>query len=154
MSGTTVEVQDSAGTTRGAQIYYASSTQINFVIPAGTAPGPALVTVSEGLFAAHGPASVTIAPIAPALFTAVQENAYLVLYGTGFDAATTANTTISIQGISLPVSYAGVQPTYAGLDQINVALPPSLLGTGAVSISASVAGQRSNIVSINLRPAL
>ncbi len=184
VSAATVEVQDSTGTTRSAEIYYTSSTQINFVIPPATVPGAALVTVSEGPFAARAPASITIAPVAPALFSVgsgiaasytvqsgvvgpvfqnqsgtivatpidvSQGGVYLVLFGTGFDAASAGTTTVSAQGVSLPVSYAGIQPSYAGLDQINVALPASLAGTGVASISVSVAGQISNVVYIDIR---
>jgi uncharacterized repeat protein (TIGR01451 family) len=48
VAGTTVAVVDSAGTSRQAQIYgvFASGGQINFLMPAGTATGLALVVVT------------------------------------------------------------------------------------------------------------
>src|SRR5262249_13334356 len=59
---------------------------------------------------------------------------YLSLYGTGFD-----NVPIGVQCFSgtvpLPVTYAGPQKQIPGLDQINVRLPASLAGAGAVSIT-------------------
>src|SRR5580704_9779107 len=47
LAGVTVQVQDSAGATRPAPLFYVSPTQINFEIPAGTALGEAKVTVTN-----------------------------------------------------------------------------------------------------------
>lgn len=64
--GTTVTVVDSQGTERQATVFAAAPAQVNFLIPAGTAPGTATVrcgasagrieirAVSPGLFAANG----------------------------------------------------------------------------------------------------
>ncbi len=94
---TAVAVRDSAGVARTAQIYYASPGQINFLIPAGTAPGAATVTVGQVPFGKTFSATVQIAPLAPAIFSvSLQLGSYLVLFGTGFDAATAANTTATI----------------------------------------------------------
>jgi uncharacterized protein (TIGR03437 family) len=51
---------------------------------------------------------------------------YLSFYATGFRGATVGNVTASINGLPLPVEYAGPQGT-PGIDQINVrlSLPPS-----------------------------
>jgi len=49
------------------------------------------------------------------------------------------------------VTYAGVQPSFAGLDQINIALPASLLGTGNAAVSVTVAGVTSNILYVTIR---
>ena len=65
----TLSVKDSAGTTRLAPLYYASSTQINFVVPDGTAIGAATVTVAKsGPIAGTG--TIQVAAVAPGLFTA------------------------------------------------------------------------------------
>jgi uncharacterized protein (TIGR03437 family) len=40
--------------------------------------------------------------------------------------------------------YAGAQPQYAGLDQIDVLLPQSLAGKGDVVIQVTVDGQAAN----------
>jgi uncharacterized protein (TIGR03437 family) len=37
--------------------------------------------------------------------------------------------------LSLPVTYAGPQKQYPGMDQINVRLPASLAGSGTVSVT-------------------
>ena len=62
-----ITVQDSSGTTRSATLLYLSSTQINFLVPADTALGPALVTINT--FLKQLSAQVQIAAIAPSLFT-------------------------------------------------------------------------------------
>jgi len=64
-----LSVKDSAGTTRAAPLYYAGPTQINYVLPDGTAPGAATVTVSKnGATVATG--TIQVADVAPGLFTA------------------------------------------------------------------------------------
>jgi uncharacterized protein (TIGR03437 family) len=54
LGGVTVTVQDSAGTSRLADLFYVSPTQINYAMPAGTATGQAAITI------ANGPATVTV----------------------------------------------------------------------------------------------
>ncbi len=66
--GATVMVQDSTGATSLAQQYYASPTQINFVIPAATAVGSATVTVTSPN-GTRSTAQIQIQPITPALST-------------------------------------------------------------------------------------
>jgi uncharacterized protein (TIGR03437 family) len=66
LAGLTVNVLDSAGATRSAPLYYVSPSQINYVIPEGTAPGTATVTVTGS--AASFLAPVRIAPVSPGVF--------------------------------------------------------------------------------------
>lgn len=47
LGSTTVSVTDSQGVTRQAQMTFASAGQVNWLVPAGTAPGPAQVTFSS-----------------------------------------------------------------------------------------------------------
>ncbi len=71
LDNTTVTVKDSASGTRAALLYgvFASSEQVNFVMPSGTAPGAA--TVSDSIGGAFGQSlQVTIANVAPGIFTA------------------------------------------------------------------------------------
>jgi uncharacterized protein (TIGR03437 family) len=77
---------------------------------------------------------------------------YLSLYGTGIrNLSSLANVTVAIQGVSVPVEYAGPQTTFAGLDQINVELPLSLRGSGPSNVVVTVDGQTSNTVSVNIQ---
>jgi len=55
------------------------------------------------------------------------DTVYLSFYGTGFRGANTANVTCAINGVQVPVEYAGPQGT-PGLDQINVRLFPEVRG--------------------------
>lgn len=48
LGGTTVQVQDSTGRFRLAPLFFVSPSQINYQIPAGTAPGAATVYVTSG----------------------------------------------------------------------------------------------------------
>jgi len=69
IAGTTVEVKDSAGTTRSAPLFFVSATQVNYLMPPMTAPGLAMVTIRSG----DGKVSMgtaQVASVAPGLFTA------------------------------------------------------------------------------------
>jgi uncharacterized protein (TIGR03437 family) len=48
------------------------------------------------------------------------------------------------------VTYAGAQPDYAGLDQVNVPLPSDLRPTGTLSVSLMVDGKSSNVITVNM----
>ncbi len=197
LAGTTVRVKDSAGTERNAPLFYASPTQINFLIPAGAAPGTATVIVSTAdQLTISG--AVAIAPVAPSLFSAnwsgqgvaaavavhvaadqsqtIQDvfdcpggpgtcsaepidfgsedaQVHLMLFGTGLRAAGGASAvSVKVGGVSVPVTFAGAQEQYVGLDQVNAGpLPRTLLGRGEVPIVMVVDGQPSNIVSVSIR---
>ena len=69
MAGISVNVKDSAGVERLAPLIYVSPDQINYVVPDGTAIGPATVTVVNGAeVSASG--TLQVGQIAPALFSA------------------------------------------------------------------------------------
>jgi uncharacterized protein (TIGR03437 family) len=77
---------------------------------------------------------------------------YLSLYGTGIrNRSSLSNVTVTIDGISVPVLYAGPQPQFPGLDQVNVALTLNLRGTGETNVVLMVDGQTSNPVTVNLK---
>jgi uncharacterized protein (TIGR03437 family) len=79
-------------------------------------------------------------------------NSALVLYGTGIhNRASLSDVTVMIGGQTLPASYAGAAPNYAGEDQVNVLLPASLAGSGTVNVSVSVAGSVSNTVTVDIQ---
>lgn len=79
------------------------------------------------------------------------DQAYLFLFGTGLAAAGTAGVTVSIGGTNAPVTYAGSQGGFAGLDQVNVQLPRSLAGSGNVTIQLTAAGIAANAVNITIQ---
>jgi uncharacterized protein (TIGR03437 family) len=77
---------------------------------------------------------------------------YLSLYGTGIrNRISLANVTVKINGIAVPVQYAGSQPQFPGLDQVNVLLALALRGSGESNVVLTVDGQTSNTVTVNIR---
>jgi uncharacterized protein (TIGR03437 family) len=67
---------------------------------------------------------------------------YLVLYTTGMDTATVPQVTVMVNGVNAPVQFVGA--VGGGLDQINVLLPASLAGRGAVEIQLTSNGVSAN----------
>ena len=57
---------------------------------------------------------------------------YLVLFGTGFDSP--PDDQVEFNSTNTTVSYAGPQPQFPGLDQVNILLPPSLAGSGSTAV--------------------
>jgi uncharacterized protein (TIGR03437 family) len=195
LGGITLAVRDAAGGERAASLIYVSPGQINFVVPAGTAPGLAAFTIASS---GAAPVSVTgtVQNVAPTLFsmsgngmgvaaaTAIRTQAanlllqspvpvfqcnasacvstpidlgvdtpvYLTLYGTGIrNRSSLSNVTVTINGVNVPVLYAGPQPDFVGLDQLNVPLTLNLRGSGEAKILVTVEGQISNTVTVNVK---
>jgi uncharacterized protein (TIGR03437 family) len=76
---------------------------------------------------------------------------YLFLFGTGFEAAGTAGVKVSIGGANVPVSFAGSQGGFVGLDQANVELPSSLADKGKVIIQLTANSLAANAVNITIQ---
>lgn len=175
LGGATVTVRDSAGVSRTAQISYASTSQVNYVVPPGTAAGVATVTVSAGGNSTTG--SLNVVATYPNLFItnaaglaaayavnstgtvssvsspisagSASSPAYLTLFGSGLGGATSATATIG--GVDAAVSYAGPQGVYPGLDQYNILIPPSLAGKGKVEVVVTAGGLPSNPVTVTIQ---
>ena len=125
----------------------------------GTGSGPAAATALRtiaGNPAASGPVDLfdcssspcRVLPVDLGLDTPV----YLTLYGTGIrNRSSLDNVLVTINGISVPVLYAGPQPDFAGLDQINVQLPLTLRGSGVASIVLKVDQHQANTVTVAIR---
>ena len=80
------------------------------------------------------------------------DQVYLILYGTGVRyRSSLAAVSVSIGGLATPALYAGPQPSFLGLDQINVLIPKSLRGRGEVDVALMVDGKATNTVKINIR---
>lgn len=74
------------------------------------------------------------------------------LYGTGIRGRSSlANVVAEIGGAPALAAYAGAQPQYAGLDQVNVYVPRSLAGAGEVPIVLTVDGVTANVVTLNIK---
>jgi len=78
---------------------------------------------------------------------------HLSLFGTGIRARSGLGTVIvKAGGVTVPVSYAGPQLQYEGLDQINIGpLPRALIGSGEIPIVMVVDAQPANIVTVSIR---
>jgi uncharacterized protein (TIGR03437 family) len=75
---------------------------------------------------------------------------FLILYGTGIRNAAAVTATAGGVPITQGIFY-GAQPQFAGLDQVNVQLPRSLIGRGVVDVSLTVDGVVSNVVRISIQ---
>jgi uncharacterized protein (TIGR03437 family) len=53
-----------------------------------------------------------------------------------------------VEGADAMMDILGAQPTFTGLDQINVTLPRTLAGTGLATVVVQVDGQTSNSVNV------
>ena len=194
LGGVSILVTDAAQHQSHAPLLYVSPQQINFIVPAGTAPGTAVITVSGGPTVQSSTANIQT--VAPTLFSAnatgsgvaaasairylagnpqsgslipvfqcgssgcisvpldlgIDTPIILSLYGTGIrNRSSPANVKVTINGIALPVQYAGPQPDFAGLDQVNVALTLQLRGAGETSVVLTADGQTSNTVTVNIK---
>jgi uncharacterized protein (TIGR03437 family) len=69
LGGVSVSVKDSVGTSRLAPLAYVSPTQINYVVPDGTAGGIATVTVTAGS-TTNATGTTIVNTVAPGLYTA------------------------------------------------------------------------------------
>jgi uncharacterized protein (TIGR03437 family) len=144
----------------------------------GTTPSAALISsIAPGLFSANGTGKGVAAAVAirasadgtqvpvpvfqcgssgcvavPMDLGASSDILVLELYGTGIRGRTAlANVVAEIGGIPATVAYAGPQPQYAGLDQVNVYVPRSLAGAGEVPVVLTVDGVTANVVTVDIK---
>jgi uncharacterized protein (TIGR03437 family) len=123
---------------------------------AGVAAGEGLVTSTSGAasipMAAYDPGKSRWVAT-PVRLGQSNELLFLTLYGTGIRGRrSVAEVRATVGGMPVPVTYAGPQGTFSGLDQINVGpLPATLAGSGLVDIRVSIAGQNSNSVQVHIQ---
>jgi uncharacterized protein (TIGR03437 family) len=131
-----VTVKTTDGQSASTEIQIASAPKIFLVDPSGIPAGYAVRV---------GPDNVqTIEPIFTDQGGHIQEvpvdlstgDVYLILFGTGFDVPLSVEGSIGVQGgtVNFTATYAGPQPQFPGLDQINILLPKSLAGNGQSSL--------------------
>ncbi|MDX2030222.1 MAG: BACON domain-containing carbohydrate-binding protein [Blastocatellia bacterium] len=78
---------------------------------------------------------------------------FLILYGTGIKARSDLSAVRArIGGVDAQVLYAGLVAGLAGLDQINLNVPRSLIGRGVTEIVISVDGKAANTVQVVIGP--
>ena len=144
LGGTQVEITDSQGQTRLAPIYAIAPRQINYLVPAGAAPGRAsLVVRTAGGATIRG--AIDIEPVAPGLFSAQQN-------GEGVAAALylrVAGDGSRTQELLFDPSTLAAAPVDLGSDSDAVYL--LLYGTGirgfTAAVTALVGGERVAVLS-------
>ncbi len=111
--------------------------------PSGLGPAAAQVVDNQGTYSN----TFQCAPASRCALVPIDVNkaGYLVLYGTGIRGGSQANVSVRIGNIDAPVSFAGAQGGFAGLDQVNVALPAKLKGRGQLVVTVTVSGQATNM---------
>ena len=153
-----------------AQLFYVSSTQINFEVPGlgGTSQTSVSVTVGGSASATR---VVTLGAYSPGLFSldgsgsgqgailnaasqfvdtanpAIAGSTVVEIFGTGLGDGT-VTPSVTIGGIGAIVTYAGTAPGFAGLNQVNALVPANVPPGAAVPVSMSIGGLNSNTVSI------
>lgn len=79
------------------------------------------------------------------------DRVFLVLFGSGMQMQTVASVTARIGGQAMPVLFAGPQPEFAGLDQVNLSLLRSLAGRGEMDLVVTASGRESNTVTVHIK---
>lgn len=110
----------------------------------GVAAAVAVQGQNASLIFTCGTAPLSCTPVPVAFNQTVLE-----LYGTGIRGHSPSGVACTIGGVPVPVTYAGAQGQYAGLDQVNVSLPASLANQGQLPIVLAVDGQISNTVTMD-----
>lgn len=88
----------------------------------------------------------------PIDFGEESDKLFLLLYGTGIQGRSALSAvTVLVGGETAPVSYAGPQGDFVGLDQINVELPRSLKGKGELTINCLIDGRLANAVTVTFK---
>ncbi|MBC7924771.1 MAG: SBBP repeat-containing protein [Bryobacteraceae bacterium] len=134
-----------------AEVLYNGSGQINFVVPSQVVPGPVQVKLlQEGREIAA--VTLIVHPVAPGIFTAVGNQEVVTAYGTGIrNRSSPERVRVFLSGVELPVTYAGPQSEYPGLDQVNFSLPETLRSQNELDFVLSVDGRLSNPVRFTIR---
>ena len=157
-----VELLDSGGFKRYAQVVVAAPGEVEFVVPPATAIGMCEVRVLGRV------GRVYVDSVAPSLFAQAQvqrvgadgssvfeaageirfgpegERLFLILYGSGIRGGSEMRLQVGAE--LLAVTFAGPQGGQAGLDQVVAEMPRSLAGTGRVLVVMRVMGRAANVV--------
>jgi uncharacterized protein (TIGR03437 family) len=156
-----------------AMMQYATSGQMNFLVPQDMGPGTAAVAISNGGQVLTG--SMMIGPAGPGVFSLDgmgMGNGAMLLSTTWqmgpFSTTTNAQPTpvsifmtgldlsmkpvVTVGGTPVEVTFYGNAPGYPGLQQINMTLPASMAGVGRVPVMVTSNGQSSNVTFMSVLP--
>ena len=168
-----------------APLYYVGPTQINAQVPFTAAVGETVSIVVNANGKLTAPQSYLIAPAQPGIFSGavidVQNNAIvtasrpaqlgheLIIYSNGLgrvgqevasgeaspQAQALLPVTVTIGGVEVPVSYAGLTPSFVGLNQVNVTLSGSVPTGDNIPVIVKQNGIESNPnlpILVSIRP--
>ncbi|MGH9833016.1 MAG: SBBP repeat-containing protein [Blastocatellia bacterium] len=80
------------------------------------------------------------------------DQVFLLLFGTGIRGRSSSSSVkVTIAGEESPVTFAGAQGDFVGLDQVNVRLTRNLTGRGEANIVLLAEGYTSNVAQISIR---
>jgi uncharacterized protein (TIGR03437 family) len=80
------------------------------------------------------------------------DQVYVSLYGTGIrNRNSLAEVVVSVGGQNAQVQYAGPDPSFPGLDQVNILLPRSLSGRGEVPVELTIGGRSANVLTVSVQ---
>jgi uncharacterized protein (TIGR03437 family) len=147
----TLSVQSQSGSAQGAVLVSNVSPGIFTFNGSGTG-----VPAAQVLAYTPGGQVTNISPVqsgsstfAPNPIAIGPNQVYVVLYGTGIRRHSLNPVIATINAVSVPVTYAGVQSQYPGLDQVNVGpLPASLEAAGTTNLIVTVDGVPANTVQL------
>jgi uncharacterized protein (TIGR03437 family) len=139
-----------------ATLLYSGDTQINLQVPAslGSKTSASIVVTVDGVSSA--PVMAPLAAAWPAVFphgvlnqdnsentasSVAKSGDILQIFATGIPKLATISAQIADRKDLIPV-YAGDAPGFAGVQQVNVAVPSGLTGPLTVELCATVAGQQ------------
>ena len=141
--GTTIEVTDSQGTARLAKFFALRENQANYLIPAGTALGPATIKVTSG----SGnmlTGAVQIESVAPGIYTANAQGAglaaALVIHIRGDGSVEQTLTFDPFTGAAVPIDLGAED------DQVFVALFGTGMRGAAGPATATVGGEPTGVI--------
>ena len=151
-----ITVTSGSGATATASVDISSVTPSIFTMPGGSVAAAVAVRVSadgtQTPVAVFDCSSATNCVATPIDLGAASDTVVVVFFGTGLRKNSgLANVHATIGSADAPVLFAGAQPQFAGLDQLNVQVPTSLKGRGEVSVVFNIDGQSSNTVTINVK---
>jgi len=155
------------------RILFATPFQINAEVPLSATPGTHTLRVQSAFGTAQQP--INVSAVAPGIFTlgspatgAITNASYgligpsnplprgqtLIVFATGLGAVvpsgnyfvTAAPVTAVVNGVELPVAFAGLAPGFPGLYQVNAVIPGTTPPGLGISLTLKVGGQLSNAV--------
>jgi uncharacterized protein (TIGR03437 family) len=161
-----------------AVVLSATPFQVNAVVPSGVQPGSRMLQMASAYGVARQ--TVDISDVAPAIFligspavgavvnqdgslngpaAPLPRGQTLVIYATGLGAVQDGGglgvavtpVTVLLNGVELPVSYAGLTPGYPGLYQVNVPIPVTTPPGLGLFLTLKQGAQTSNTVAVTVQ---